>query len=131
MNKKLLLVCLLFICIGFGLFAAESEMFVYSTPIVKVYVHQLGYRVVYMKESMDIGILYVPLEFFQGTASQAEAIYGRGAAYPYMSVFWEDGEFSHIRLYLHEDFNHLSWADLDATAATAERFDVETIEVDF
>ncbi len=130
-KKRLVLVCLLFVCIVFGLFAAESDMYVHTARILKVYNHNLGFRVVYAKESLDIGVLYVPLKWFRGTDAKAEVAYGNAPSYPYMSVFWENGEFSLIRLYLHESKNHSSWDKLDSTPEIIERFNVESFEADF
>jgi hypothetical protein len=48
-----------------------------------------------------------------------------------MSVFWENGEFHHVQLYLHESKNHSSWDELESTPEIIERFDVESFEADF
>lgn len=130
-NKRLVLVCLLFLCIVFGLFAAESDMYVHTARIVKVYNHNLGFRVVYAKESLDLGVLYVPLDWFRGTEAKAQVAYGNSPSIPYMSVFWENGEFHHVQLYLHESKNHSSWDELESTPEIIERFDVESFEADF
>ena len=130
-KKRLVLVCLLFLCIVFGLFAAESDMYVHTARIVKVYNHNLGFRVVYAKESLDLGVLYIPLDWFGGTDAKAEVAYGAEPSYPYLSVFWENGEFHHIRLYLHRNKNHSTWDELESTPEVIERFDVETFEADF
>lgn len=129
--KRLLLVCLLLLSVVFGLVAAESDMYVHSARILKVYNHSLGFRVVYAKESLDLGVLYIPLSWFQGNDSKAEVAYGNAPSYPYLSVFWENGEFHHIRLYLQRNRNHETWDDMESTPELNARFDVETLEIDF
>ncbi len=129
MKKIALLACiLLFLSIGTAAFAEESEFFVKSVPITKVYVHQLGYRIVYVKSGMDLGITYIPMEWFYGSgANKAQVVYGDDPAYPFISVFWKEGEFHHLRLYLFRDKNHQTYGDLDYSPTLEDKFNVETL----
>jgi hypothetical protein len=132
MKKSIAIVLgLLFIAGIISVTADESEMFVKSMHIVKVYPHQKGYRIVYMKSGLDIGVTYFPMEWFYGAANKGEVIYGKDPAYPYMSIFWKNGEFHHVRLYLEESKNAQSWGDIDNPQAIEGNFDIETLEIEF
>ncbi len=122
---------LLFIAGIISVAADESEMYVKSVHIVKVYPHQKGYRIVYMKSGLDLGVTYFPIEWFYGAASKGEVIYGNDPTYPYMSIFWKNGEFHHVRLYLEENKSAQSWGDFANPQNIAGRFDIETLEMEF
>jgi len=112
-----------------------SEFFVKTVPISKVYMHRLGYRIVYQKSNHQMAAFYVPNSWFHATddgkAPQAELITERTETVPYFSIFWQNGEFDHIRLYLHRNKDHISYGDLADPEAINDRFDVETLNLDF
>ena len=121
---------LLFCCAA--VFAAESEYFVKSVPILKIYPHRDGYRIVYMKSNSDLAVFHVPLNWFgSDPASKAQIVYGNEPAYPYFSIFWKEGEFDHIRLYLEKNKSAASWGDIPDTANLKEKFDIETLDLKF
>jgi hypothetical protein len=113
----------------------RSEFYVKTVPISKVYIHNLGYRVVYQKADNNFGVFYVPNSWFQttgsGEAPKAELIKESSRTVPYFSIFWRNGEFDHIRLYLHRNLGHISYGDLDNPEEIRDRFDVETLELEF
>ena len=117
-----------------AVFAETSEFYVKTLPIVKVYDHNLGYRIVYMKSDFELTAIYIPKEWFRsaietGGAPKAELVAGKDSAYPYFSVFWKGAEFSHVRLYLQSDLNDPSWGDLDPLVDISEKFKVETLKL--
>ena len=104
-------------------------------PVIRIYNHSLGYKVVYVKSDASLHVIYLPKEWFlvaaqTGVEPKAEIIAGRDSSYPYFSVFWEDGKFSHIRLYLNRDLRHESWGDMDTTQDLTEEFTVETLNLE-
>ncbi len=137
MKKRAILSGLILFLLITGVAGAEtSEFFVKTVPITRVYQHRLGYRIAYSKSDHTLGILYVPHEWFvreAGTTDEpkAELVTGSGKAIPYFSVFWRNGEFHHIRLYLEEDLRANSYAELDNPEAFNNRFDKETLEPEF
>jgi hypothetical protein len=46
-----------------------------------------------------------------------------------MDIFWENGEFSHLRLYVVRDLRDMSWGAIDQTEDLSEEFAVETLEL--
>jgi len=110
--------------------ATDSPYFVKTMKISKVYSHKDGYKVLYRNARMEFGTFYVPIEWFGNDSTKAELIYGSGDAYPYFSIFWKDGKFDHIRLYLQKDRSDGSWGDLDSTNDISGEFEgVESIEL--
>lgn len=123
----------------------ESEYFVKTLLIMKVYPHQLGYRVLYKKSSLDFGEVFIPHRWRQepagdDTAGQEDAAlsaggklelrYGEGAEFPYLSVYWKNGAFSHVKLYLHKQDLHSSYGKLDPTIDYTDEFNVDEIILD-
>jgi hypothetical protein len=128
---RLLAVLVLLVCSA-AVFAAESEYFVKSVPILKVYPHRDGYRIIYMKSNSDLADFYVPMRWFgSDPSSKAQIVYGDEAAYPYFSVFWKEGEFDHIRLYLEEDKTSPSWGNMPETARLSDKFAIDTLDLNF
>ncbi|MDC7226867.1 MAG: hypothetical protein PQJ61_08875 [Spirochaetales bacterium] len=131
--KKTILAVLILLCVAGAIFAesTESPYFVRTMDIMKVYPHKAGYKILYRNAKMEYATFYVPMEWIGGASAKAELIYGDSAAYPYFSIFWKDGTFDHIRLYLHKDRTHLTWGDLDPTNDISAKFEgVESIELE-
>ena len=87
----------------------ESEYYYLSIPIEKIYLYKQGYIVLYQK-GFDLARTYIPLEWFTDPIGKADLIYlGTGSAWPHLSVFYKNGEFSHIRLYVRRAISHQTW----------------------
>lgn len=133
MKKRILILAVLvslLLLAGASLWAAESEESEYyykNVILTKVYKHNLGFKLLYRKSDMQYTTIYLPMEWFYGAASKGELVYGDDPDYPYCSIFWRNGEFAHIRLYLPMDQNDPSWGDLDTTKDFSAQFDVDTL----
>lgn len=122
---------LLFLALATIVIAEETDMYCKSVPIWKIYSLDEGYRIIYQKSNMKYGVFHVPIEWFRGAAAKGEIVLGDDPAYPYFSLFWIDGQFDHIRLYLQRDQRHESWGELDNPEQYSDKFDVETLQLDF
>ncbi len=130
--KKILCAVLLFLILGvIAVSADESELFVKSMPITKIYIHRLGFRVVYLKTDLTQGEFYVPMEWFDQAGGKGILVKGTDPAYPFFSIFWRNGEFDSIKLYTKSNLSHDTWGDLPYSPDLAERFNVDTLELDF
>lgn len=128
--KKLALIALL--VFGVSLFAAaqETEIYVKTLYIERIYPTSLGYRIDYRRESsMLLATSYIPLDWFGGPGSRARLINDRSRNVPYVSVYYKDGEFSHLVLFVHPNIQHVSYGQLQLTADVESEFDIE--EPDF
>lgn len=112
-------------------YAELPDMFVKTMPITRIYTHRLGFKVVYLKTDMSFGQFYVPIEWFDATGGKGVMLRGTDPAYPYFSIFWQDGQFHSIKLYVRDHLGHDTWAGLIIKPGEAERFNVETLELDF
>ncbi len=130
--KRILLI-LLVLAAGTAVFAAESDFFVKTVPITKVYLYNEGFRIIYLKSTLEPGVIYVPMDWFSTSANaKAEVVYDSNPAFPYFSIFWDEGEFHHIRLYLEKNRSADSWGDKPITEAILSRFEnTETLDPEF
>ncbi len=106
--------------------AAESSLYVKTLYIEKVYQHELGYKIEYRRtNAIYLAVAYFPLEWFSGAGRKAQLIYTRDRSVPYVNIYWEDGQFSHLRLYVHPSFEHMSWGTLRGEEGLEAKFDLE------
>ena len=133
MKRTVLLIVLSLLVLGalaVGAQEQDPKVFVKTVGIMKILNHSLGYKVLYLKSSMEVGEFYVPHRWFKA-GGKAELILGDGPAFPYFSVFYKDGEFDHIKIYAQEKIGHLSWGRLKAQAGDSSKFEAETLDLEF
>ena len=101
-------------------------------PIVKVWMHQLGYMVQFWSSKSQISNIYIPLTWFnQGPNSKADIIYGNERGYPYLSIFWVDGKFDHVNLYVLNNYDSLTWGVLSQATDLTSQFNVQEVPKEF
>jgi hypothetical protein len=131
-NRTLALVTL-FLALTGGLYAeyqiAGKDVFPVTRPIVKVYAHRLGYKIIFQRENTDFGVFYVPMAWFGQAGGKGEIVWGVNPAYPAFTAFYVDGAFSHIRLYLITNPSDATWSVLAATEAEEQQFQVDTLTI--
>jgi len=116
MKKLLALLVFATFVVGLAL-ANESPMYAKAVPIQKITAHEKGYRVTYFTGHGDLKTIYVPLEWFYQAGDyktaegyvKAEMYRGNGPSYPYMEIFWKDGKFHHLRLFVRASYADSSW----------------------
>jgi hypothetical protein len=125
--------------LGLPLFAQEkrqfkeSEYYYVSVPIEKIYSYRNGYVVVYRKGINQMARTYLPLEWFADSAGKAEQIVlGSGKAWPYLTIYYKSGEFSHIRVYIRRERTHETWGVVPMNTNIDEYFEgIEEIRLEF
>jgi hypothetical protein len=90
-----------------------EDIFVKTVPIVKVYTHSLGYKVLFVKSNMEIGSLYVPITWLGRSAGKAAMIWQTADRPPHFSIFWVNGKFDHIYLYVPNNMSLPFWGTID------------------
>lgn len=107
----------------------ETEMYARSFYIQRIYPNRNGYRIVYTNDAGSHHEMFAPIGWFSkddGEAQLAELRHGRNPAYPYMEVFWKNGEFSHMKVFAREDYSHESWGTwINEPDNVEELFDVD------
>lgn len=90
-----------------------------------------GYRLEYFNAKMEPKAIYVPIEWFSryndygrlaDGGVKAEILFATDASMPYVSIFWRDGKFSHLRIFAQESFLHPSWGVLRPETNIDSRF---------
>ncbi|MDR0474415.1 MAG: hypothetical protein LBH43_12175 [Treponema sp.] len=111
----------------------ESEFYYVNITLEKIWPYRRGYIVQYRKGFGRIGRLYLPSEWFSDAAGKGEIIaLPRGQSWPNMSIYYKNGEFSHIRLYVHRWASHPSWGNVQQTVNIDSNFDnIETLKINF
>jgi hypothetical protein len=111
----------------------SSEYFYENVTLEKIYPSRLGYILQYRKGVNGIGRVYIPNEWFTDAASKAELIsLPRGKNWPSMTVFYKEGEFSHLRLYVHRWKGHQTWGNVPLNVDLEPYFkDVTTVKLEF
>ncbi len=129
---KRAIACVLLLMLGFLAFGQEIPgMYVVSVPIVKILSHPEGYKVLYMRGDMKVDQFYIPHNWLNKSGGKAELVLGSDPSYPYFSVFYRDGKFDFIRLYVMENVNDVTWGILRKTEASNAAFNVETLDIKY
>ncbi len=103
-----------------------SDMYPFRLDVVKVYQHNLGYRVVYRVGQNDFAEAYIPMEWFK-PGGKAQLIRSNDPSHPYMVVYYREGKFSHVRLFVKDYQRDPSWGILEGGPELASKFQVEEI----
>ncbi len=109
--------------------ATKSPMFTKNVMIARIYSHSKGYRVLYRPNNASLKQVFLPMEIFK-IENGSKIFKGHNKAYPYMQIFWEEGEFSHVKLYVKEDYRDLSWGVFSNPDAYDDAFETD-IKFDF
>jgi hypothetical protein len=111
----------------------ESEYFYVNVPLEKIYPYRKGYVVQYRKGVNQMGRAYLPVEWFEQAASRAELLYlGPGNSWPYLTVYYKNGAFDHVRLYVHRSRTHETWGSVSLTVNIDDRFEnVDDLKLEF
>ena len=111
---------------------ADPDIYVTSSPIVKILSHELGYKVFYIKQNSTLGSFYVPKTWFRDGSGRGFLIWGNKLGFPFFTIFFEDNEFAYIKLYLKDNLQHTTWGVLDApSSAVKEQFEIETLSIEY
>jgi hypothetical protein len=109
-----------------------ANLFYINVPIEKIYPHTLGFMVLYQKSNNELGRLYLPDSWFTASGGKGDLIkMDAGTTWPYLVIFYKDGKFSHVRLYVKRDKSHPSWGLFTPDANIADKFKVEDIKIEF
>ncbi|GHV90651.1 hypothetical protein AGMMS50268_11540 [Spirochaetia bacterium] len=143
--KKLIVSVIILAALSAPLFAQkipegkESEYFYVNVPLERIYPYKTGYVVEYQKGPIQLARAYLPLEWFRGAAdkeggpAKGEVLYmSSGSSWPYLAVYYKNGEFSHVRLYVRKSHTHETWGNIPAGVNLDDRFEnVDDLKLQF
>jgi len=130
--KKLVIaaVCAVLLVAGLPVFAQskekgnESEYYYKNVSLERIYPYRNGYVVQYRKGMNQLAQAYLPMEWFSSSAGKGEILtLPAGKAWPSLTVYYKNGEFSHVRLYVHHSASHQTWGTVPQTANIDDRFE--------
>lgn len=143
MKKILSIAVLMTLITGASLFAQrppahvfqDSAYHYFNVPIERIYAHRLGFVVFYQRGggSPQLARAFIPQEWFQEPRGRGQFVrLGAGAEWPSMSVFFREGEFSHVRLRVRANRSHATWGVVPLHANIDEFFEgIEEIRLEF
>jgi len=108
------------------------EINVINVSVERIFRTRYGLVVAYWAGNTRLAHAVLPHDWFL-SAYKAELVYlQRGRGWPSMSVFFENGEFSHVRLHAHRSRNHITWGILPHSPELSESFqNAETVTLEF
>ena len=110
----------------------ESDFYYVNVTLEKIFPYRKGYVVQYRKGINQIGRAYLPSEWFTNAAAKGEIInLPKGKEWPSLTIYYKDGEFSHVRLYVHPHQGHQTWGYIPQNVNIDDRFDVETVQIEY
>ncbi len=101
---------------------SDVKYFVKTIPINKIYATRYGYVVAYADSQLKYEELYLPMDWFNTAGGKGQIFFGGEKAYPYMNIFWTDGKFDHISLFLHPNHSDPSWGMINETSDLESKF---------
>jgi len=128
-----------FLAAGLPVFAQDkkkgndSEYYYVNVSLEKIFPYRNGYVVQYRKGVNQMDRAYLPMTWFSSSAGKGEIItLPTGNTWPSLTVYYKNGEFSHVRLYVHHSESHPTWGVVSQTVNLDSRFeDVETVDIKF
>ena len=114
--------------------SSEKEgVYAITVSLERIYPYRKGYVARYRRGLGQTADAYLPIEWFEGAGKKGDLIgLGSGTDWPHMTIFYKDGEFSHVRLYVRKERNHQSWGNVDLNVNIDDRFEnVEDIKLQF
>ncbi len=112
--------------------AYPKDAYYKEMPIIKIWSHQLGYKIQFWSSKSTVNEIYVPLTWFnKGSDSKADIFYGNEPHYPYFAIYWVDGKFDHIDIYALNNYNSLTWGVLESATDLSSQFNVQDVPKDF
>ena len=112
---------------------SDSEYYYKNVSLEKVYPYRNGYVVMYRRGINGMEKAYLPMAWFTSSAGKGEIItLPAGKAWPSLSVYYKNGEFSHVRLYIHHSASHQTWGTIPQGVNLDSVFDgVEELDLKF
>lgn len=139
MRHRLLIVILVLLIAAGVAFAQEAEttdgedtsLYPMTVYLNTVYKHSLGYKIEYNDTELYFKEAYLPGRWFTAAAGKGEIVYSMDKSVPYMVVYYIDGEFHHLRLFVPQSPYHTAWDQLPSGVDLEEEFSTETLNIEY
>jgi hypothetical protein len=134
---KKFMVVIIFLALTLPVFGqtntGTSDLYYFNVPVEKIYPSNQGYIIQYRKGVNSLGTIGIPNSWVSDAGGRAEIIkLPAGKNWPTMSVFYSNGEFSHVRLYVHKHRTHQTWGNVPMGTDVSRYFqDVDSFRIEF
>jgi len=104
-----------------------------NVSVERIWPSSLGYVVRYRVPGNGYATAYLPVAWFNTGDGRGEALrLPAGNSWPSMTVFYQDGQFDRVRLYVHRSRAHESWGTLPQDANLESEFaNVQSVDLQF
>jgi len=111
----------------------DSEYYYKNISLERIFPYRNGYVIQYRRGINGIERAYLPMAWFSSSAGKGEIItLPQGKAWPSLSIYYKNGEFSHVRLYVHHSPSHQTWGTIPQAVNIDDRFEgVEELDLKF
>jgi len=134
---KKLIVTLLFLAVITPIFAQNnsgegSGTYYVNVTVERIFPSNQGYIVQYRTHT-GFNTIGIPNEWFYGAPTRGHKVQlPSGSSWPSMSIFYKDGEFSHVRLYTHRSRGHITWGSISQGTDVSRFFqDGDSFNIEF
>ena len=120
---------------------SDSDYYYVNISLEKIWPYRKGYIVQYRRGGYQFARSYIPAEWFSSPTGKGEERkppkgeiikLSKGPAWPSMSVYYKNGEFSHVRLYVHALASHQTWGIVPLYVNIDSNFEnIEEIKLKF
>jgi hypothetical protein len=111
----------------------DSQYYYVNVILEKIYPYSKGYVLQYKKNLFQYARIYVPANWFTDADSKGEIVtLPPGTVWPSLTVYYRNGQFSHVRLYVHRWINHPSWGNIPQGVNLDDQFEnIESITIEY
>jgi hypothetical protein len=109
----------------------KDDYFVKTVYLNKVFPTQYGYVAAYLDSAEQYEQVYLPMSWFNSGSGKGELLFGYNRNYPYMNVWWKNGQFDHVQLYVDSNYHSSSWGYMESDPALQAKFNVDTLKMKF
>jgi len=111
----------------------EENFYYVNVSVEKIYPTKNGYVVQYLSASSTVATIGIPNDWLTNAAGRAEIVHLPVVSdWPTMTVFYVDGKFSHVRLYVHPAKSHQTWGNIPQGADVSKFFmDADSFNLQF
>jgi len=101
----------------------ESDLYVLTVPLEKVFLHNSGYAIKYRKGLAKTRMAYMPIDWFIVPPGNTKNVLGEvhqigpGRVGPHISIFYRGAKIDHIKLYVRKEILHSSWGTIEPYAS--------------
>jgi hypothetical protein len=98
--------------------SGPDDFYCINVQVEKVFPYAKGYVVDYAVNNRERARTFIPIEWFYTAPGNSDRVKGEvvllgvGTVWPSMTVFYNHGTFSSVKLYLRKEPSHISWGNI-------------------